>query len=389
VQTTSQKKLWSRDFVLLSGSSLLLWASFYCLVPTLPLFAVERLQCSESQVGLISGAMTITAIVARLLAGYALDRWGRRWIHIVSLVAFCAVMLSHNLVRSMLMLLVIRLLVGIPFGVSTTASITVAADLVPAARRGEGMGHFGLAQTVAVAVAPVLALWLLGDGQFTRVFTAAGWIALGAALLACLVRHPRVPDPDTSFSLRSIVEKRVLWLSLTMLFIRLGVGSVVAFITLYAAQLRIPNAGLFFSLYAAGVVVSRSTSGRFFDRRGPGLVVGLAVGSLFVSYVVLALWQTGRGFLCAAFVMGLAIGAIQPSLEAMVVNMVPAARRGAANATLFSAVDIGMGLGPSLLGVVAQVAGGYATMYLVAGGILLIPALLFFGVVMPKYGVEV
>jgi MFS family permease len=247
------------------------------------------------------------------------------------------------------------------------------------------MGYYSLSQTLATALGPALALSVLGDGQFGRLFVAAGVIAVGALALASLIRHPPIRNPAARFSLRSALERRVGWLSVTAGFISLGYGSIVTFITLYAAELGVARAGLFFSVFAAGVVLTRLVSGRTFDRHGPKPVVGASLGLLVAGYIILALAQTETGFLAAAFVLGLGFGALTPSLQAMAVNLVPAERRGAANGTLFSAFDIGIGVGSSLLGAVAQAAGSYATMYLVAAGVLVIPALLFFLVVMPRY----
>ena len=175
-----------------------------------------------------------------------------------------------------------------------------------------------------------------------------------------------------------MLERRVSWLSLTTIFVSLGYGSLVTFITLYAAELGIARAGLFFTIDAVGLMLARSVTGRIFDRRGPKQVVGASLGCLFFGYVMLGAWQTEVGFLCAAFLLGLGSGAVMPSFQAMAVNWVPAARRGAASATLYSAFDVGIGVGSYLLGAVAQAAGSYATMYRLAGLILIIPALLFF-----------
>jgi len=385
MQTTSQKKLWTQDFVLLLASTLMLWGSHYCLVPIFPMFAVQRLHASGAQVGLLSSVMTITATIVRPLTGYALDRWGRRWIQIGFLVAFCGVLWGFNLVGTLGMLFAARMLQAIPFGVTTTAGATVAADLVPSSRRGEGMSLFGMAQTLAMAIMPVLALKVLGQGHYSRVFFVAGGFCLVAAVFTYFVRHPPIRDPSVSFSLRSIVEKRVLWISLTQMLISTGYASVVVFITLYAGQVGIGNAGLFFTLYAVGMVLARSVAGRVFDRRGPRLALGAGLCLLFASYASLALWQTDVGFVCAALMLGVAMGAIRPTLEAMVINVVPEARRGAANATLFAGFDVGMAIGSSVLGAVAQATGSYATMYVVDAGVVVIAALWFFGVVMTRY----
>lgn len=366
MHTTPHDKLWSRDFLLLLGSTLLLWGSFYFILPTLPLYVVQRLHGNLAQVGLLSGALGITAVLARPLTGWAADRWGRRPVQLLFLLLFALVMLSYNLATSVPLLVLIRLLHGIPFGAATTAGMTVAADLVPAPRRGEGIGYYTLSQTLSMAIGPVLAFSILSGRQFPRLFLTAAFVASAALVLAWAIRHPIVRNPRASFSLQSIIERRVSWLSLTALFIALGYSGIVSFVTLYAEELHVANAGLFFTLYAVGMVLVRPVAGQVFDRHGPATVVASGLALLFLAYLMLALWRTTLGFLGAGLWYGLGYGAVVPSLQAMAVNVVPAVRRGAANATVFSVFDIGMTAGPYLLGLLAQAIGGYATVYGVA-----------------------
>jgi MFS family permease len=385
MQTTSQVKVWSRDFVLLIGTALVAWISHYLLVPILPLYAAQRLLASPSQIGVLMGILATAAIFSRLLAGYALDRWGRRSIQIGFLALYGLVVFVYGLAPSMSALILFRLLRGIPFGIATTSCDTIASDLVPAARRGEGLGYYALAQTLAMFIGPALALGVLGDGQFARLFVLAGGSALAAAALAWWIRHPPIHNATTSFSLRSAFEWRVGWLSLIMLFIALGYGSLMAFIGLYGAELQIPNAGLFFSLYAVGLLAAQAGSGRILDRRGPRWVVGGGLGLLSAAYAGLALWQTAAGFFGAAFAMGLGFGAVSNSMRAMAINLVPQERRGAANGTLYSVFDIGIASGSALLGAAAQVVQSYAATYLFVSAIMLVAIVLFFAVILPRY----
>lgn len=385
METTSHEQLWTRNFILLLGSTLLLWGSFYFILPTLPLYVVQRLHGNPAQVGLLSGVLGVTAVIARPLAGWAADRWGRRPVQLLFLLLFAGVVLTYSWATSITLLVLIRLLHGIPFGAATTAGMTVASDLVPASRRGEGIGYYALAQTLSMAVGPVLAFHILGGGQFPRLFLTTSLIAFAALVLAWAIRYPPVRNAKATFSWQSMIEKRVGWIALTALFIALGYSGIVSFVTLYGEELHVGNTGLFFSLYALGMVLVRPGAGRAFDRRGPSTVMAGGFAVLFLAYLVLALWRTATGFLCAGLLYGVGHGAVVPSLQAMAVNMVPAVRRGAANATVFSIFDIGMTVGPYLLGLLAQAMGGYAAVYLVAAVLLALPTLLFFWRVMPGY----
>lgn len=61
-------------------------------------------------------------------------------------------------------------------------------------------------------------------------------------------------------------------------------------------------------------------------------------------------WRAPAGFFLAAALLGIGFGLVVPAGQAMVINQVPPHRRGAANATLMTAFDLGIGLRAVLLG---------------------------------------
>jgi MFS family permease len=388
MQSQAQRRLWTRDLVLLLGSTLLMWSSFYFLLPVLPLYVVQRLGGTPAKVGLLMAAVGVLSIVGRLVSGWAADRWGRRPVQLLFLALLCAIVFGYNVAATFGLLLLVRFLHGFPFGGSGTAGQVVASDLVPAERRGEGIGYYTLAQTLAMAVGPVLAFAILGRGDFGGLFVSAGLLGLGALVLAWCIRQPLVRDPTVKFSLAALFERRVLWMSIVGLFIALGYSGVTSFISLYAVELGVANPGVFYSLYAAGVLLIRWLMGRVFDRRGPGLVMGAGLVLLGLCYVTLALWRTEVGYLAGGLLFGLGYGASVPTVQAMAVSVVPPARRGAANATLFAIYEIGMSIGPYMNGLLAETGGGYHTMYLVGAALLVVPAVLFYGKVGREYRVE-
>lgn len=375
-------KLWTADFVVLMLSTFALFASFYFFMPVLPVFVAERLGGDQRVIGLVSGVFTLTAVTFRPLGGYLMDRYGRRGVHLVALLAFAAVVACYTVVGSLAALLAVRLMHGFPWGAANTAANTVASDLVPPARRGEGLGMFGMAQTLAMAVAPAIAIAIVGDGRYVLLFASATGLAVLALLFGARVRHPKVSNPAARLNPASLIEGRVGWLSASLAFVTAGYAGVTTFIVVYAKELGIAQSGLFFTLLAAGLVVARLTAGRQFDLRGPRPVIG--TGMLLLALCHVLLWLGRAGFFPAAVVLGLGFGVVVPSYQAMAVNIVPGARRGAAYATLLGAFDIGVGVGAYALGVVANLF-GYAGMYGIAAAMMVIPAWLFFAKIAPRY----
>lgn len=378
----AQAPLWTADFILLMLSTFALFSSFYFLMPVLPVFVADRLGGDERVIGLVSGVFTITAVTFRPLGGYLMDRYGRRGLHLLALAAFALVVASYTAVRVLAVLIAVRMLHGFPWGAANTAANTVASDMVPPSRRGEGLGLFGMAQTLAMAVAPAAAMAIVGDGRFMTLFVSAAALAALALVLGLRVKHPQVGNPNARLNVRLLLEKRVAWLSVSLAFVTAAYAGVTTFIVVYAKEMDIPQPGLFFTLLAVGLVIARVTAGRQFDKRGPGPVVGTGLVLLVICYALL--WLGRAGFHAAPVVLGLGFGIVVPSYQAMAVNMVPGSRRGAAYATLLGSFDVGVGLGAYLLGYAAS-ALGYAGMYALCGVMMAVPAYVFFTRVAPQY----
>ena len=248
------------------------------------------------------------------------------------------------------------------------------------------MGTFALASTMAMAVGPALALAIVGEGRFGLLFTVCGLLSLGALLLGLLVHYPDLRNANARFSLAGLFERRVGWLALATALAMSGYGAVVTFITVYAVQYRLPQPGMFYTVLSLGLVVSRVVGGRIFDRLGPRVPVLAGMLCKAASLLLLGLWPSPQGFLASAMLFGLGLGAISSSALALAVNWVPEERRGASNATVLSAMDLGIGGGASLLGMVVQATGSYATMYVVSAAALTVPLVLFMVKVVPGYG---
>ena len=70
---------------------------------------------------------------------------------------------------SAMLLLVIRFLHGISFGIASTATGTIVANIVPKIRCGEGIGYFGLSVTVA-SVGPFIGMFFSQHGSYSMIF---------------------------------------------------------------------------------------------------------------------------------------------------------------------------------------------------------------------------
>lgn len=365
----SEQSLWTKDFILITLVNLFIFLGFQMLLPVLPVYSAQ-LGGTEAWAGLVVGTFTLSAVIMRPIAGRMLDRQGRRGVYLSGLGIFLICVLAYHWAPTILALLMIRFLHGFGWGASSTAASTIASDIIPKSRLGEGMGYFGLTSTLAMAVAPALGLSLMSGYGFGTVFNVSALAVIIAILVALPITYHK-PDPREHHRQGSILEKSAKVSAVVIFFVTITYGSIVSFIALYAADRQVENIGLFFTVYAIALLISRPYFGRIADKKGysfavlPGiLAVILAMFSLYFADSLLI-------FLIAGFIYGVGFGATQPALQAMAVRNVAPARRGAANATFFLGFDLGIGAGSIMWGFIAEMV-GYRAIYLLA----VIPAII-------------
>ncbi|GAB3059063.1 hypothetical protein JCM19029_08320 [Salinicoccus sesuvii] len=146
----SNNKIWSWTFIFVMVSNALVFMIFEMLLPTLPLF-VTNIGGGPSQVGLVTGIFMVSAILIRPFAGLFAAKFDKKLLLILGLTVIALSTGAYYLAQSMPALLVIRLIHGAGFGLVTTYFATLAAEIIPKERRGEGIGYFGVGETVAIS----------------------------------------------------------------------------------------------------------------------------------------------------------------------------------------------------------------------------------------------
>jgi len=354
--------IWTRDFVLTSITSFALFTSFYFLLPTLPDY-VDLLGGEESQVGLIIGIFTISALILRPLIGRELDRRGRRGILLGSLAGITLITFLYGAMSSLMGLFLLRVLHGVAWAASTTAASTLVADLAPALRRGEALGYFGMFANGAMAIGPAVGASLARGYGFPVAFGVAGLIALLSLAPGWALNEPAsVPRIHGG----ALIHLPALLPSMVMFFLTLTYGSIVSFVPVFVKRIGLGDfAGLYFSVYALFLLFTRPIAGRLYDRLGRRAVITPAVLLVATSLAVLAFTRGVTPLLAAAALNGMGFGSAHPSLMALVVEMAGDRGKGAAMATFTTFFDLGIGLGSILLGIVLQEA-GFKVMFLAA-----------------------
>ncbi|EEL34700.1 MFS transporter [Bacillus toyonensis] len=367
------ERLWTKSFIQMSFAMLFLFTGFYLLVPTLPLF-IKEIGGNESQVGLMMGMFTIAAVVIRPIIGGMLDQYGRRSFIIFGLILFGLTMYSYNLASTIVLLAVLRVIHGVTWAVSTTAVGTAITDIIPDSRRGEGMGWYGMAMTIAMAIGPMIGLWVVQYYSFHGLFLLATLLSFMAVILSLITKMPFTPQKEKGKI--QLFEKSVLSITVVVFFLSFAYGGITTFLPLFASSINV-NPGMFFLVYAIALTIVRPISGKLLDKYGEVFIILPALCITILAIVVLTMANGLTGIIIAATLYGVGFGSAQPALQAAMLTIVDPSKRGVANASFFTAFDLGIGLGAILLGFVSQIF-GYRILF-TASSVSAVIALLVFG----------
>lgn len=353
------KPLWSKSFIAITLSTFFLFLGFYLLLPSMPLY-VQALGGDEAQVGIVIGSFMFTAVLARPFVGVWLDQKGRRQFVILGLALFGLVMFLHIWAAALPILIILRLLHGVSWAVSTTALATAVTDTIPPGRLGEGMGWYGISSTIAMAIGPLLSVWLVERFSYDAVFFVGTILLMGA--LACTFLADPAYEKTATVSRPVLILPNLLPISSVVFFFAMVYAGVTTFLPVFADVIEV-NPGIFFTVYAIALALTRFVSGRLADRYGDGAAILPGLACAIVTMFVLSATTGVTGIVSAAVVFGIGYGSAHPILQAATVRLVKAGQRGMANATFISAFDLGIGCGSIALGWLLR-ATGYPVLFL-------------------------
>ena len=350
------ERIWKKDFIFLILSNFLMYITYYAILSSLPIYLVHDLKASKMQVGFVVGAYTLASVLVRPFSGFALDRFGRRTIFLLALVVYSFLFAGYLVAITITSIILLRFAQGLTWAFTTVSGSTIAVDIIPPSKRGEGIGYFALSTTLGMSVGPIIGLFISNRWGAVVMFIAGCFISVASLVCAYAVhlRKRFVVGKHIKLEWDSLFDKNSIRPSLNVFITMIAYGGLLSFIALYGKELGIENASLYFLIFSVGIASARLTAGKVFDRNGPRKIITLCITLLIIGFPLLAMAQNAVLFYISAIIIGFGNGVIFPTFQSMVNNLADARHRGAANSTLYTAVDLGMGLGMIMAGLIAQ-----------------------------------
>ncbi len=370
-------RLWTRSFIVLTLGAFLLFLSLQMLLSPLPSYVKNTFDPGSFVISLVTSLFALAAIASRFGTAWLLRRAGRNTILFIGLGLAAASTALYGEAASIGMLLLLRVLFGIGFGMASTVLPTIVTQIIPPSRLGEGVGYFGLSTSIAMSLGPMIGLSIMGSFGFGTLSLSGGAAALIIIpLLLALRAIP--PQPSTAKpSLSAAADPRAaelrsgsIWMPAALnALMAVTYGSVLSYIVLFGEERHLANVGLFFLFNAVTVLLVRPISGRLFDRHGPAVVLIPGAVVLMASLTLLSYSQHMGLLIVSALLYGLGFGSIQPSAQAWMLRSTPRERHASANSLFYNSTDFGVACGSMVLGAAAS-ALGYAAMYRFSAGVM-------------------
>ena len=375
-------KLFVGNYLKIWIANFMLYFSFYFVTPLLPLYLRDVFHADKAMIGLVLSGYSVAALAIRIFSGYIVDRFSRKKVLLIGYAAFAFFFIGYYFTASIILFAVIRTLHGAPFGLTSVSSSTVAIDVLPSQRRGEEIGYWGLSNNFAMALSPVLSLWLYNQyANYNVLFTVALLFSLIGLVIntnvECKYRPPVMDKKKMSLD-RFILLKG--WSQgICIALVATAYGILSTYVAIYSRDVLdiTTGTGTFFMLFAIGLIMSRFVGVKALSK---GYAVRNATyGVIFVviGYSIFAFWQNLFGYYISAVVIGFGQGSMYPAVQTMFLNMAPNEQRGTANSTILTSWDLGIGIGIIGGGYVAEHLGGYNSAFIMSAVVSVLSMLFF------------
>lgn len=355
-----QQRIFTRDFLLVFVAAGLIRICYQIQNTVTPLYA-QNLGLSKSSIGLLVTVLTVTSLAIRPFMGGWLDRYGRMRFALAGTAIFVLATLWNGFAGTLFLLIVVKALQGVGFSAHTTSVSTMATDVLPEERMSEGIGYMGLTSSVSMAVAPAIALSMVGSGQFGAAYiTAFAAGALSLVAIGFCRSKPKEPAPGQALQkatgIARFFEPAALKPSAVMLLLGLCSAAPTTFLSIFALDrgFTTDQVSLYFTINAVTLALARLFGARIARtlsmRRTFVIASALNAAAFLLISVSSGIWTLWA----AAALYGLGYGTLYPLLNGLAIVASPPHRRGTAMATFLTSMDIGLGIGASFWGVLAD-----------------------------------
>ena len=325
------------------------------IIPELPNYLTSI--GGEDYKGLIISLFTVTAGLSRPFSGKLADTIGRIPVMVIGAVVCFMCGWLYPVLGTVFGFLFLRFVHGFSTGFKPTGTSAYVADIVPYQRRGEAMGIQGFFASSGMAAGNAIGSPIAKAFSLETLFYLSSVVAL-VSVLVIIGMKETVQDRHTfrlsllKINWGDIYEPRVLQAGVVVLLSVFSFGMILTIIPDFSDHLGIQNRGLYATVFTITSLLMRIMAGKASDRYGRVKVLRVSTLLLVIAMGLTGLAASKIAYLIAAAFYGLAVGINTPTIFAWTIDLSLESHRGRGIATMYIALEIGIGLGAILSGLV-------------------------------------
>ncbi|MBF0840829.1 MULTISPECIES: staphylopine family metallophore export MFS transporter CntE [Mammaliicoccus] len=343
------------------------------------------LGATNTAIGIVMGAYMLTAMVFRPWAGQIIAKVGPIKILRIILIINGIALIIYGFTE-LEGYFVARVMQGVCTAFFSMSLQLGIIDALPEKHRSEGISLYSLFSTLPTLIGPIIAVSLWNNenmGVFAIVMIV---IALSTGIFGYSATFSDVASDE-----KPVVEKApfngltvfcqffknpALFKSgLIMIIASIVFGAITTFIPLFTVQYGFANAGIYLTIQAIAVVLSRFYLRKFIPSDGLwhpkfmlkvlGILMLAAIIVAFGPYIYIGV------FYGSAILIGIAQAMIYPTLTSYLSFVLPRAGRNMLLGLFIACADLGVSLGGAMMGPISDLV-GFKWMYLICGMLVLI-----------------
>lgn len=321
------------------------------MIPELPGF-LTKLGGADYK-GLIIALFTLMAGISRPFSGKLTDTVGRVPVMIFGSLVCVVCSLLYPVLTTVSGFLLLRFFHGFSTGFKPTATSAYGADVVHESRRGEALGALAIGYTLGSSVGPLAGSYLVSNYSYNTMFRASALFALGSVIILYNIRETLAKPQKFSIRLlrirrTEIFERSSLQPAILMMLLCFPIGCVLTLSPDLSESVGLHNKGFFYACYTVASLLIRLIAGKSSDRYGRVIVLICSSIIMVVAMIALSFAHTVTGVIVSASIMGLSVGLNGPTLMAWTVDLCKVENRGRAVASVYIALEAGIGGGAIL-----------------------------------------
>ncbi|WP_231372799.1 MFS transporter [Aureivirga sp. CE67] len=344
----ADKKLYTKEFIYVCLSSLFFSASYNMLIPELPNY-LSNLGGSEYK-GFIIALFTLTAGFSRPFSGKLIDTIGRKPVLGIGAIVCIITGFFYPILTSVSSFLFLRLVHGFSTGFTPTAIAAYVSDITPKNKLGEAMGIQGLCFSTGLALGPALGSYIKLLTNYDILFYSSSLVAFISFLLIIntketLVTKQKFKLESFKISKSDVLAKEVFPAALLTFITYIGFGIILTLIPDWSDNLGLLNKGTFFIIFTISSVFVRIFSGKVSDKYGREIVIKIGLILLALSLFIIGSSNIINTLIIGSIFYGLAMGVLSPTINAWTIDLSNPSNKGKSIATMYIALEAGIGLG--------------------------------------------